>query len=260
MNFSTVYYTLEERVATVVMNRPARRNALNDVMIKELTESLQALGRNNACRVIVITGIESSFCAGMDLDYLTQVAGKSQEENVEDARNLVKLLQTIYSLKKPVCAAVNGSALGGGCGIAAVCDYIFAAKERAKFGVPEVRIGFVPAVIIQFLMKRMGEGRTKEFILQGEVINSTTAKERGLITDVIEDQALSGFVTDFAKGLARSTSSNAVALTKELVVRLNELNFKDSLEFAANVNAMTRKTEDFKKGIDAFLKKEKLEW
>ncbi len=260
MNFSTLFYTIDERVATVTMNRPARRNALNDVMIRELTETIQALGRNTNCRVIVLTGAEKSFCAGMDLEYLEQISAKSHEENLEDARTLVKLLQTIIGLKKPVVAMVNGSALGGGCGLAIVCDYVFASKEEAKFGVPEVRIGFVPAVILPFLIKRMGEGRAKEFVLQGEIINATTAKERGIASEVIEGAKLKEHVIGFAQGLATSTSPNAVALTKELLSRFNEMNFKDSLEFAANLNAMTRKTEDFRKGIESFLKKEKLEW
>jgi len=207
MNFSTVFYTLDERVATVTMNRPERRNALNDVMIRELTECFQALGRNTSCRVIILSGVESAFCAGMDLEFLHEISEKTREENLEDAKALMKLLQMIYTSKKPVIAMVNDSALGGGCGLAVACDYVFAGKERAKFGVPEVRIGFVPALILPFLIKRMGEGRAKE-----------------------------------------------------LFSRLNELNFKDALEFAANLNSMTRKTEEFKKGIESFLKKEKLEW
>jgi len=242
------------------MNRPERRNALNDIMIRELTDAFQALGRNPACRVIVLTGTDKSFCSGMDLEFLHQISSKSHEENLEDARTLLKLLNTIYTLKKPVIAQVNSSALGGGCGIAAVCDYVFAGIEHAKFGAPEVCIGFVPAIILPFLIKRMGEGKAKEFVLQGEVINALKAKERGLITEAIFDADLSNHVKMFAERLASTTSTNAIGLTKELFARMNELNFKDSLEFAANLNAMTRKTEDFKKGIEAFMKKEKIEW
>ncbi len=260
MNFSTVSYSLDGKVGTVVMNRPERRNALNDIMIRELTDAFQALGKNVACRIVILTGTDKSFCSAMDLDFLHEISAKTQEENLDDAKTLVKLLTTIYTLKKPVIAQVNGSALGGGCGIAAVCDYIFAGLEQAKFGAPEVCIGFVPAIILPFLVKRMGEGKAKELVLQGEVINATKAKERGLITDVIIDAELGNYVKAFAEKVASTTSPNAIALTKELFSRLNELTFKDSLEFAANVNAMTRKTEDFKKGIDSFLKKEKLEW
>ncbi len=260
MNFSTVFYTMDERVATVSMNRPEKKNALNDVMIRELTECLQALGRNTNCRVIVLTGAENAFCVGMDLDFLSQISEKTQEENLEDAKALMKLLQIIYTTKKPVIAMVNDSALGGGCGLAIACDYVFAGMKRAKFGVPEVRIGFVPALILPFLIKRMGEGRAKEFVLQGEVVNAQTAKERGLATEVVDDDTLNERVYSFATTLAKTTSPNAIALTKELFSRLNELSFKDALEFAANLNSMTRKTEEFKKGIESFLKKEKLKW
>ncbi len=260
MNFSTVSYILNQRIGMVQMNRPERRNALNDVLIRELTEVIQTLGRTSSCKVIILSGTEKVFCSGMDLKYLHEISGKTHEENVEDAMNLVKLLMAIYTLKKPVIAMVNGPALGGGCGIAAVCDYIFAGKEHARFGVPEVGIGFLPAVILPFLIKRMGEGRAKEFVLQGEVINAVQAKERSLITDAIAESKLPGVVNEFALKLVSTTSANAVALTKEFINRCNELDFKDSLEFAANVNALARKTEDFRKGIESFIRKEKIEW
>jgi methylglutaconyl-CoA hydratase len=196
----------------------------------------------------------------MDLDYLQKYSQLGHEENLEDAHNLMKMLQLIYNLRKPVIAMVNGPALGGGCGIAAACDFVFAGKEKAKLGVPEARLGFIPAIILVYLIKRMGEGAAREFTLRGDILDAATAKTRGLVTEVIEDDQLKPKVYEFAKTLARTTSPASITLTKDLFNRFNEMNVKDAMEYAANLNALVRKTEDFKKGIDSFLKKEKLEW
>ena len=260
MNFSSITYRIEDRIATVTLNRPERRNALDDVMIAELTEAFNTINRDNLSRIAVLTGADSSFCAGMDLAYLQKYSQLGHTENLEDARNLMKLLQLIHGLKKPVIAMVNGSALGGGCGLAAACDFIFVGKNKGKLGAPEVKLGFLPAVILLFLIKRMGEGRAKEFVLRGDILDASTAKERGLATEIVDDEQLSSTVYDFAKMIACNTSASSMTFTKELFSRLHEMNSKDLMEFAANLNALARKTDDFKKGIDAFLNKEKLQW
>ena len=260
MDYTSLLYSAENRIATIALNHPERRNALDDVMIKELSDVLTSVNRNTQSRVVVITGAGSAFCAGMDLDYLQKYSQLGHEENLEDAHNLMKMLQLIYNLRKPVIAMVNGPALGGGCGIAAACDFVFAGKEKAKLGVPEARLGFIPAIILVYLIKRMGEGAAREFTLRGDILDAATAKTRGLVTEVIEDDQLKPKVYEFAKTLARTTSPASITLTKDLFNRFNEMNVKDAMEYAANLNALVRKTEDFKKGIDSFLKKEKLEW
>src|SRR5512143_2689822 len=125
MQFTTVLVSIKDRVATITLNRPERRNALDDVMIKELNDAVSSAGRNPDVRVVVLAGSGPAFCAGMDLDYLRRSAEMGNEENLEDARSLMRLLQTLYSLRKPVIAAVHGAAMGGGCGIAAACDVVF---------------------------------------------------------------------------------------------------------------------------------------
>ena len=260
MDYTSLLYSTENRIATITLNHPERRNALDDVMIKELTDVLTSVNRNTQSRVVVITGAGSAFCAGMDLDYLQKFSLMGHEENLEDAHNLMKMLQLIYNLRKPVIAMVNGPALGGGCGITAACDFVFAGKEKAKLGVPEVRLGFIPAIILVYLIKRMGEGAAREFTLRGDILDASTAKTKGLVTEVIENDQLKPKVYEFAETLARTTSPASLTLTKDLFNRFNEMNAKDAMEYAANLNALVRKTEDFKKGIDSFLKKEKLEW
>ena len=259
MQYSTITYTIEQRTAIVTLNRPDQKNALDDVMIRELTEVFTTLNRNTQARTVVLTGSGNSFCAGMDLGYLQKFSLLSQEENIEDARNLLALLQLIHHLKKPVIAMVNGSALGGGCGIAAACDFVFVSKS-AKIGVPEVRLGFVPAVILLFVMKRMGEGAAREFVLRGDILDASTAKERRLITEVVEDDELRPAVFEFAETLARTTSPSSLSLTKDLFQRFDEMDERSAVDYAVQLNALARKTDDFKKGIEAFLKKEKLQW
>jgi methylglutaconyl-CoA hydratase len=179
MMSTSLTYSIENRIATITLNQPERRNALDDVMIRELTEILSSVNRNTQSRVVVITGSGTAFCAGMNLDYLKKHSEMPHDENLEDARNLMKMLLLIHSLRKPVIAMVNGPAIGGGCGIAVACDFVFAGKEKAKIGVPEVRLGFIPAVIIGYLIKRMGEGAAKEFSIRGDILNATSAKARG---------------------------------------------------------------------------------
>jgi methylglutaconyl-CoA hydratase len=260
MNYTTIAYRTDDRVAIVTMNRPERRNSLDDVMIRELTDVFTTINRTNGTRVVVLTGEGASFCAGMDLDYLQRFSAKGEQENLEDARNLSKMLQLIHTLKKPVIAAVNGPALGGGCGIAAACDFVFAAKDATKIGAPEVRLGFLPAVILIYLVKRMGVARAREFVLMGGVLSADAAKGTGLVTDVVPDDQLEAHVMTFARTLASTTSPSSVCLTKDLFARMDEMSPKEALEYAASLNALTRKTDDFRRGVESFLKKEKLSW
>jgi methylglutaconyl-CoA hydratase len=260
MTYSSLTCTIEERVALVSLNKPERRNSLDDTMIREITEVFATLNRNTDSRAVVLTGSGTAFCAGMDLGYLQRFSQLGQAENLEDARNLLRMLQIIANIKKPVIAMVNGPALGGGCGIAAACDFVYAGRARATLGVPEVRLGFVPAVILLFLIKRMGEGAAREFVLRGEIIDSASAKSRGLVTEVVEDADLLETVLRFAKQIATTTSPSSITLTKDLFTRFGEMGEHDALDYAANLNALARKTADFKRGIDAFVNKEKLEW
>ncbi len=260
MNYSSLTYSVDNRVATITLNRPERRNALDDMMIKELLDVFNIVNRSSEVRIAVLTGNGTAFCAGMDLDYLQKYSQLGHEENLEDARALMRMLHLMYSLKKPVIAAVNGPAMGGGCGMVAACDFVYASREKAKLGVPEVRLGFLPALILIFLMKRMGEGRAREFVLRGDILDAVTAQERGLVTEVVDDSKLLPTVYEFANHLSKTTSASSILLTKDLFTRFNEMEMNDALEYAANLNALTRKTDDFKKGIESFIKKEKLEW
>jgi methylglutaconyl-CoA hydratase len=260
MDYSTIAVTMSGRTATVSLNRPDRRNALDEVMMKELADALASVDRNSDVRIVVLTGEGPAFCAGMDLEHLRRYAAKGHEENLEDARRLKKLLEQMYTMKKPLVAMVNGPAMGGGCGLAAVCDFVFAARTGCRLGAPEVRIGFVPALILPFLIRRMGEGRAREFVLRGEILDAASAQARGLVTYVADDADLRSEVADFCEEFCASTSGSSVMLTKDLLARMSTMDLHEALEYAANLNALSRKTEDFQRGLGAFLRKEKIVW
>jgi methylglutaconyl-CoA hydratase len=260
MTFTSIAYSLEDRIVTIKLNRPPQRNALDDILVKELTDALIAANRNPQVRAIIITGAGDMFCAGMDLRYLSRISELGQQENLDDARELQKLFQVLHNSKKITIAMVNGAALGGGCGIVAACDFVFAAEHNTKIGTPEVKIGFIPAIILPYLIKRMGEGKAKEFTLSGAIMNSRAAQSAGLVTDVFDDNVLQVKTIEFTQALIHSTSPAAITLLKDLFTRHSEMSELDVTEYAVNLNALARKTEDFKKGIDAFLKKEDIHW
>lgn len=259
-DFSTIAVKIDSPIVIITLNRPDQRNALNDVMIRELTEALNAVNRASDIRGVILTGAKGAFCSGMDLEYLKASMTKTHEENLEDARNLHRLLKTLHQLKKVSIAAVNGPAMGGGCGLAAACDYVFLAREKGRMGVPETRLGFVPAIILHYLIKRMGSSRTREFVLQGGLATPSEAVAKGLATEVHIDTLLLDECASFARRIASQTSPSSIALTKELFNRFDEMETEQTLEYADQLNALTRKTEDFKKGIESVIKKEDLTW
>lgn len=260
MGYTHITYSVENRIAEIVLARPEKHNALNDVVIRELTEAFSQANKNPSVKVIILTGSETAFCSGADLDYLQRLSTYSLADNREDSHKLMKLFQLIFETKKAVIAAVNGPAIAGGCGLATVCDFILGSKEHARFGYSEVKIGFIPALVLVFLVRRIGEGRARELVLSGTIIDAARAYEIGLITEIVEHRRLIVRAKEFASQLVEGNSGNSISLTKEMLGTLHNMDFLQALEYAANMNAVARMTDDCKKGIQAFLKKEKIQW
>ncbi len=260
MQFSRILVESSNRTATITLNRPEKRNALDDVMVGELTTAFLQAGREQNVKLVILQAAGPAFCAGADLEYLNRVSKFDLEENRLDSNKLATLFRTIYELRKPVIAVVNGPALAGGCGLASVCDFVIASEENASFGYTEVRIGFIPAVVMIFLVKRVGEGKTRELILRGNVISASEAKAIGLITHAVPSTEVQRTVDTVANDLIQQNSLHAMGLCKEMLSKLHGLNFLDSLDFAANMNAAARMTPDCKQGVSSFLKKEKIQW
>jgi len=246
------------RVARILMNRPEKRNALNDEMVLALKNAFAEIQHNQDTKAVILEGAGEAFCAGADLGYLQKLQTNTFEENHTDSSSLMELFKMLYSFPKPIIAKVVGPAIAGGCGLATVCDFCFASPE-SSFGYTEVKIGFVPAIVMVFLSKKIGEGKARELLLTGKIINSQEAKEFGLINDVVEAESLDYHTQNFAEKLAANCSEDSIRMIKEMFFAMPS-NYQESLEYAAKMNATARANEDCKKGISAFLNKEKLKW
>nr|GFC78695.1 hypothetical protein [Tanacetum cinerariifolium] len=170
-----------------------------------------------------------------------------------------QLFHQIYTLKKVVIGQVQGHALAGGCGLAALCDFTFAVPE-AKFGFTEVKLGFLPAIVSVFLVRRVGEARTKQLLLSGDIFTAQQALDYGLVTFLVEQDELADTVREYALRLARENSGSSMEMTKELIAQLPALSLEEGLRYAAERNADARTTDDYRRGIAGFLNKDRVEW
>lgn len=254
-----VLTSVKGRVGYITLNRPEKRNALSFEMITELKKAFHKMGEDNDVKVIVLNANGSSFCAGADLAYLQQLQTNTFEENLEDSRHLMELFQMIYTMPKVVIAAVQGHAIAGGCGLATVCDFVFSIPE-AKFGYTEVRIGFIPAIVKVFLIRKIGEARAKALLLSGELISAEEAMEMGLITGLINADIYENELKEFVMDLVEKNSGQSMGLTKQMIAAVQSMNLADGLDYAAEMNAKARASQDCKRGIAAFLNKEKITW
>ncbi|MBK7630107.1 MAG: enoyl-CoA hydratase/isomerase family protein [Ignavibacteriales bacterium] len=238
----------------IFLARPEKRNALNPTLIKNLKDKLIEFKNNDNIKSIIITGEGNSFCAGADLEYLKSLSSNSTIENYNDSKSLAELFVSIYEYPKPTIAAVNGSAIAGGCGLASVCDFILAHPEKSKFGYSEVKIGFIPAIVSIFLIKKVGEGLAKQLLMDGEIISGQRAYEIGFVNYLVEN------VLDESISLAEKINKNSVEslrLTKEMINNISNLSVCDAVNYCVGLNTISRSTEDFKNGIDNFLSKDK---
>jgi methylglutaconyl-CoA hydratase len=256
---SIVLYEVRDRVGYITLNRPEKKNALNSELVKELLNTFIKAENDGKVKVVILKANGDAFCAGADLAYLQQLQNNSFEENIEDSRRLKNLFLTIYSLKKVVIACVQGHALAGGCGLATICDFSFA-SNTAKFGYTEVKIGFIPALVSVFLLRKVGERKAQYLLLSGDIITAMEAHTAGIINDTFAGELLEEKVDEFAKHLIENNSEESMRLTKELINKVQSVSLTDALEIAINANANARSTDDCKKGIDAFLNKQTIKW
>src|SRR5688500_4728777 len=240
-------------VRTLTLNRPEKRNALNDALVLSLKEALRAADADESLRAIVIRGAGKDFCSGADLESLRKISEASYEENLDDARSLAELFAMIRRVKIPVIAAVHGRALAGGCGLATACDLVIATTS-ARFGYPEVKIGFVPAIVMAFLRRNVSEKRAFEIATQGFEFTAAEAERLGLVNHVVTDDTFDEEVARFA-AVYETVSRSAVRMTKTLLYETDSLNFDEAIDAGAKVHAEARMSEDCKKEIERFLSK-----
>jgi methylglutaconyl-CoA hydratase len=259
MTESLVLYAVSQRIAIISINRPEKRNALNPELVAQLTAAFVRASEDDEVKVIVLKANGTTFSAGADLAYLQQLQQNTYEENLADSENLKRLFTTIYYLPKVVIAQVEGHAIAGGCGLATVCDITFAVPE-ANFGYTEVKLGFVPAIVSCFLLRKTSETIAKKILLTGALFSAQEALDYGLITFVTNAEDIALKVNNFALSLCNEASSNALMVTKQLIGQTTNPDLDKSLSEAVRINARVRESEDFRKGIAAFISKEKINW
>ena len=251
---NTVLYDASDGIARITLNRPEKRNALNDELIAVLKDSLRRANNDAQVRVAILSGSGSDFCSGADLASLHKISSSSVAENLKDAQSLMELFLLIRTVSVPVIAAVRGRALAGGCGLATACDLVLAARS-SRFGYQEVKIGFVPAMVMAILRRNVSEKRAFQLLTMGEEITAEEAEKIGLVNRVLDDEAFEDEVDVFAQQFMK-VSSSAVSLTKRLLYQTDAMNFENALECGVDTNVIARMSEDCQKGIARFLRKE----
>jgi len=252
--YRKILYEMRDGVARITLNRPDKRNALDGELVAELKAAFSASASDDAGRVILLAGAGTDFCSGADLANLEKTATNSVLENMADARSTADLFLMMRNHPRPVIAVVQGRALAGGCGIATACDIILAAQS-AQFGYPEVNIGFVPAMVMAILRRSVSEKAAFELVVTGETVSATRAHELGLVHRVFADAQFSAEVETYVAKLA-AKSASAVMLSKRLLYNMDSMSFEAALQAGVEINAIARQTEDCRKGVEKFLKKQ----
>ena len=257
-SFDTILITDAGSIRTITLSRPERRNALTQTMIRELTKTFIASACDEKIRVLILTGAGDAFCSGLDLSELRKMSSQDEASQRTDSDRIAAMMRALYDCPVPTVAAVHGAAVAGGMGLATICDFTLA-DIGAKFGYPEVKIGFLPAIVSAFLVRQVGDKQARDLLLTGRLMDAAEAYEMGLVTKVIS----TGTVIDAANELAQSLLNNSPAsmrATKRLLHGHSIARLTHELAAASEANAEMRKTTDFTEGLSAFLDKRKPVW
>ncbi len=256
MQADEVQYRTDGAVATVAINRPERRNAVNHEVLGEIARRLDDAERDAAVRVVVITGTgEKAFCAGGDLG---AIQGGGALALHEGRGLLVEIVRRLHRLTQPTVARVNGHALGGGLGLALACDLAIAADD-VELGTPEVDIGLFPMMIMPLIFRHMPRRRALEMILTGERVPAKQAESLGLLNRAVPRKDLDAAVADLCARLARKSPA-VLRLGREAYYRMSDMTFDAALDYLKCMLTINTLTEDAGEGIMAFLQKRPPEW
>jgi methylglutaconyl-CoA hydratase len=256
--YSTIQYESRGRVAWITLNRPEVHNAFNSVMIGELLSVFDRIKGDPRVRVAVLTGKGRSFCAGADLKWMREIIQYSYEQNLAESLQIAELHHLIYTLSKPTVAMVNGTAIGGGTGFLSACD-IAIASEEARFGLSEVKLGLVPAAISPYVVRKIGENKSREYFLTGVRISAQKAREIGLVNEIVPLQDLEARVGELVDQLLTS-GPEALARCKELIFNVLRMSTEEAREYTARMIADLRISPEGQEGMAAFLEKRRPSW
>lgn len=240
-------------IARVFLSRPERRNALSAGLVEALKDTLALAEADERIRVVAVRGDGPDFCAGADLHELRASVDDGPLASLADADALGDLFLLLRRMEKPVVAVVHGRALAGGCGLASACDLVLASEE-ARFGYPEVKIGFVPAMVMAMLRRAVGEKRALGLVATGRIIDAETARQYGLVHEVFPAEEFQDRVERFLSDLS-AQSASAIALTKRMLYQMDAMSFEASVRAGAGVNVVARLTDDCREGVRQFVER-----
>lgn len=251
MSDPVVRYAVARGVATLTLNRPAKRNALNRETTAALAALLDRAAEDPEVRVLALRGAGPDFCAGADLAELEGMARMGAEASLRDAKALGEVFVALRRHPRPVVAVVHGRALAGGCGLATACDLVLV-REDAELGYPEVHLGFVPAMVMAILRRKIPESRAFELVSRGHRIGAVEAERIGLVNRIFPAGTFDADVAAYLDDLAARPPS-ALELTKRLLYGLDAVGFEEGIARGAEVNVVARLTEACRKGVRHFL-------
>lgn len=237
-------------IARVTLARPEKKNALNRDMAAELLQAFTSCAQHVDTKVVLLAADGKDFCAGADLSALADLLDALPEVQHEDAEMLGRVFVAIREMPKPVVAAVTGRALAGGTGLAMACDIVYA-SETAEFGYPEVRVGFVPAMVMTMLRRCVGEKRAYELVATGRRVPAPEALQMGMISRVLPTENFHDEANKLVWDLV-NTSASAQQLTKQLFYQLDDLDFRGGIAAGVRTNIAARRTDDFRSGVLRF--------
>jgi methylglutaconyl-CoA hydratase len=258
MPFQFLETRREGPVEYLTLNRPDVRNAFNETVIQELTAWAEAISDDETVRVAVLAGAGPAFCAGADLTWMTRMAAYTQADNVRDATAAAKMYSLIDRLPIALIGRIHGAALGGGAGLAAICD-IVVAEDRTAFGFTEVKLGILPAIVSPYVLAKIGASAARELFLTGMRFDAARAKEIGLVHAVVPADQLDRRVADYVKEIL-SAAPEAIATAKELLKKVAERPVQDTIGLTADTIAARRASLEGQEGMRAFLEKRKASW
>ncbi len=259
MNDSSLLVEIKESIAYVTLNRPSVLNAMDEQMMKQITQTFSTLGDDESVRVIVLKSAGKGFCAGADLNWMKSMADYSYEENIEDSKLLLKCFESIYSCPKPVICVVEGYAFGGGLGLIAASDIVIADKQKSLFCFSEATLGIIPSVISGYVGKRMPSAKMRKLFLTAERFDADSAYDVGLVDEVATEENLQNKI-DFYIKLLKKVGPLTVGEVKKLVDSFVELGNRDFKMHSVDTIARLRISKEGQEGISAFLEKRKPKW
>lgn len=258
LEYREIVFDVNDQIATITLNRPDLRNPLTNRLTEELMDAIRAADNDDQVRVIVLTGSGSAFCAGGDIQEFSQNLSKPAPKLYEEGRWSTQLFELGAQVRTPLIASVNGPALGGGCGLVAMC-HMAIASDRAKFGTTELRVGIVPFVILPWIRRAVGERNALEMMLTADIFFAERAKELGLVQRVVPHDQLEAETKKTARLIA-FYSPLATRLGLDAFYATHSMNLQESLDYLSNLRIISFLSEDLREGSTAFLEKRQPEW